>query len=181
MTDTPEFLAQRLQTEGQKVLAFFEDLQPTQWETRVYPDEQLESFHEPEMRAVVELPEGGAGWRVRQVLAHFVFSEAGFLRLIANILEGGSGAPEDFDIDRFNRKKVADFEALPPADLLAQFAMNRRSTVDLVNRLAPVDLEKTGRHPFLGVVPLTDIIKMIYRHNQIHLRDLRRVLQSQPS
>jgi hypothetical protein len=123
MTDTPEFLAQRLQTEGQKVLAFFEDLQPTQWETRVYPDEQLESFHEPEMRAVVELPEGGAGWRVRQVLAHFVFSEAGFLRLIANILEGGSGAPEDFDIDRFNRKKVADFEALPPADLLAQFAM----------------------------------------------------------
>jgi hypothetical protein len=122
--------------------------------------------------------EEGAGWRVRQVLAHFVSSEASFLQLIGDILSGGSGAPEDFDIDRFNRRKVAGMASKGPAELLAQFAHLRQSTVDLVNCLALEDLKKKGRHPYLGVVPLTDVIKMIYRHNQIHLRDLRRVLRS---
>jgi hypothetical protein len=30
-----------------------------------------------------------------------------------------------------------------------------------------------GRHPFLGRAPLSEIIKIIYRHNQIHLREIR--------
>jgi hypothetical protein len=39
-------------------------------------------------------------------------------------------------------------------------------------------LEKTGRHPFLGVTTLREMIKMIYIHNQTHYRDLRRVLKN---
>jgi hypothetical protein len=38
------------------------------------------------------------------------------------------------------------------------------------------DLEIQGRHPFLGVAPLSDIIKLIYRHNQIHIREIRKTL-----
>jgi hypothetical protein len=36
------------------------------------------------------------------------------------------------------------------------------------------DLAKLGRHPFLGITSLEDIIKMVYRHNQIHMREIRR-------
>jgi hypothetical protein len=39
------------------------------------------------------------------------------------------------------------------------------------------DLERIGRNPFLGEVPLVEIVKLIYRHNQIHLRDLKRLLK----
>jgi hypothetical protein len=178
MPDTPEILAQRLQTEGQKVLAFFGDLLPDQWEASVYAEDQAAELSGKEHAEPPAGMEEEAGWRVRQVLAHFVSSEASFLRLIGDILTGGSGAPEDFDIDRFNRRKVADLASQTPAELLAQFAEHRQSTVELVSCLVQEDLKKTGRHPYLGVVPLTDTIKMIYRHNQIHLRDLRRVLRS---
>jgi hypothetical protein len=43
--------------------------------------------------------------------------------------------------------------------------------------MQPADLANTGRHPFLGWVAVEDIIKMLYRHDQIHLRDLRRLLK----
>jgi hypothetical protein len=41
--------------------------------------------------------------------------------------------------------------------------------------LSEADLQKTGRHPFLGETSLAEMIKMVYRHNQIHYRDLRKL------
>jgi hypothetical protein len=38
------------------------------------------------------------------------------------------------------------------------------------------DLAKQGRHPFLGTASLSDMIKLMYMHNQIHIRDIRRML-----
>ena len=46
----------------------------------------------------------------------------------------------------------------------------------VVAHMTPEDLPKVGRHPFLGAAPLEDIIKLLYRHNQIHQRDVRRLL-----
>jgi hypothetical protein len=38
------------------------------------------------------------------------------------------------------------------------------------------DLEKIGRHPYLGRTTLREMIKMVYLHNQIHYRDVKKVL-----
>ncbi len=38
----------------------------------------------------------------------------------------------------------------------------------MVASISQADLTEEGRHPYLGVAPLTDMIKLIYRHNQIH-------------
>jgi hypothetical protein len=62
-------------------------------------------------------------------------------------------------------------------ELLTRFKEYRRKNIDVVENFRSEDLVKTGRHPFLGVAQLEEIIKLIYRHNQIHLRDIRRVLQ----
>ena len=43
--------------------------------------------------------------------------------------------------------------------------------------LSDADLQKAGRHAFLGITTLAEMIKMVYRHNQIHYRDLRVALQ----
>jgi hypothetical protein len=48
--------------------------------------------------------------------------------------------------------------------------------VMFVHGLGNLDLERKGRHPYLGVVCLRDMIKMIYVHNHAHLRDVQKAL-----
>jgi hypothetical protein len=155
MADTPQGLSERLLREGEKVLAFFKTLGSEQFEIAVYSE--------------------GAEWCVREVLAHFVSTERAFFNLIENVLSGGSGAPEGFDIDSYNQRNVEMLKSMAVSDLLDEFRELRTRTVALVSNLDVEQLQRLARHPFLGVVPLIDIIKLVYRHNQIHLRDVRRV------
>jgi uncharacterized damage-inducible protein DinB len=155
MADTPEGLSERLLREGEKVLAFFQDLDSERFERPVYSE--------------------GADWSVREVLAHFVSTEKAFSSLLENVLGGGSGAPEGFDIDAYNQRKVAALKDMAVQDLLVEFQEQRLRTAESVANLDVEQLQRMARHPFLGVAPLVDIIKLIYRHNQIHLRDVRRI------
>ena len=56
---------------------------------------------------------------------------------------------------------------------MLQYERVRQATIKKVRALPDQDLGKMGRHPYLGVASLADIIKLIYRHNQIHQRDFR--------
>lgn len=157
MIATPTALAERLDEEGQKTRQFFNQLAPDQWERIVYTE--------------------GAGWSIRQVLAHFVSSEAAMTRLVTNILAGGPGSPENFNLNEYNERKVASLDALSPAELLERFVELRHESSNVVRKMTPGDLAKTGRHPFLGIASLEEILKLFYVHNQIHIRDVRRGLK----
>jgi hypothetical protein len=158
MPDTPEFLSERLRAEGAKTLAFFRALNPQQWEAAVYTE--------------------GTHWSVRHVLAHFVATEAGITRLVENIMAGGQGTPEDFDVNAYNERKVDGLKETTPEELLEQFSQLREISSTLVRGLHPEDLGKSGRHPWLGLAPLGEIVKLMYRHNQIHQRDIRKAFES---
>jgi hypothetical protein len=155
MPDSPEHLARRLMDEGEKVRDYFMNMPENSWENLVYSD--------------------GAHWSVRQLLAHFASAEISMGRLVNNIVAGGAGTPEDFDIDVYNDRKVRELDGKSPDELIDQFSDARQANAHTVSRLSQNDLGRTGRHPFLGVTTLSEIIKMIYRHNQIHLRDLRKL------
>ena len=154
MPDTPSHLSERMLSEGYKTLEFFRHLTPEQWGVTIYTE--------------------GSEWVVRDVLAHFVSAESGMTRLVESILAGGAGTPDDFDLNAYNERKVAGLKGVSAEDLLVQFAALREKSAALVRGLSSEDLAKTGRHPWLGVAALTDILKMMYRHNQIHQRDIRR-------
>ncbi len=156
MPDTPQWLSERLTNEGEKTIAFFEKLTPDQWDMEVYTD--------------------GSHWRVRQVLAHIAMSEHSLCRLVTNIAGGGPGAPLDFDINAYNERKVREVQDLRPDELITLFHNNRQETARVTAALSVEDLARTGRHPYLGTTALADILKIIYRHNQIHIRDLRKTL-----
>ncbi len=153
MPETPAFLAERLRAEGEKSAAFFRQLKPQDWEKTVYTD--------------------GETWTVHEVLAHFATSEASLCKLVENIVGGGSGSAEDFDINRYNARKVASLKEADNEFIIQQYMLNRQRTVDVVAALKPEDLGLKGRHPYLGVAQLSEIIKIIYRHNQIHQREVR--------
>lgn len=160
MTEEAVHLVERLHTEGEKTVAFFRALEPIDWGKQVYSE--------------------GAQWTVQQVLAHLVSAEASVTRLIQHIVDGGPGVPEDFDLNAYNERKVAELEGLGPADLLERFTALREQTAEMVTRLSQADLERIGRHPFLGMARVADIVKLMYRHNQIHQRELRKALGRRP-
>jgi hypothetical protein len=97
------------------------------------------------------------------------------LKLFENIRSGGGGASEDFSVDRFNAEQVSKLAEISPSDLLTQYQEERAGMIAWVSGLSESDLQKRGRHPFLGVTTLGEMIKMVYRHNQIHLRELRQL------
>lgn len=158
MPDTPASLAERMVEQGHKTLEFFRLLSPEQWHLPIYTE--------------------GATWSVRDVLAHFTAAEAGITRLVENILGGGPGSPEDFDLNAYNERKVAGLKSVSEEELLLQFSQLREKSVALVKGLGQDDLVKMGRHPWLGIASVAEILKMIVLHNQIHQRDIRRAISS---
>ena len=157
MNHTPTELAGRLDEEGQKTRRFFNHLTSDQWERTVYTE--------------------GAGWSIRQVLAHFVSTESAIARLVNNILAGGTGSQENFKMNEYNERKVAALEQVSPAELLERFSQLRQESSSIVRNMAPEDLAKVGRHPFLGITTIEEILKLLYVHNQIHMRDVKRGLK----
>ena len=150
-------LVQKLKSEGEKYAAIFADLADDQWQKEVYTE--------------------GSVWTVRSILAHLVTAERGFTKLLPSIRDGGPGASEDFDIDRYNASQQEKTRELTPRELLEQYKSVRAEMVAWVSSLDEADLDKTGRHPFLGHTTLREMIKLIYLHNQLHYRDLRKVLK----
>lgn len=154
---TPTWLAERLKKEGEKVRAYFSDLPEEHWSTEVYTE--------------------GDTWTIRNVLAHFVTSERGLHKLFISVLDGGPGASDDFSIDHYNARQQEKTRDLEPSELLEQFIEVRESLVEWISKLSQDDLAQEGRHPFLGQVNLGEMLKMIYLHNQLHIRDFRKLVE----
>ena len=154
---TPAWLAERLKKEGDKIVTYFSALADEQWQAEVYTE--------------------GDTWTILNVLAHFVTSERGLLKLFRSILEGGLGASEDFSIDHYNARQQEKTRDLTPQDLLEQFVKVRADTVEWVTGLSQDDLAIEGRHPFMGQVQLVEMLKMLYLHNQLHFRDFRKLVE----
>jgi uncharacterized damage-inducible protein DinB len=150
-------LVQKLKSEGEKYAAIFADLTDEQWQKEVYTE--------------------GSVWTIRSILAHLVTAERGFTKLFPSIRDGGPGASEDFDIDRYNASQQEKTRELTPQELLEQFKSVRAEMATWVSSLDEADLDRTGRHPFLGHTTLREMIKLVYLHNQLHYRDLRKVLK----
>ena len=150
-------LADKLKSEGEKFFALFAGLDDDQWSAKVYTE--------------------GETWTIRNVLAHFVTSERGLVKLFEQIRLGGAGASDDFSIDRYNASQQEKTKDLPPQELLEQYKEVRDTSIAWTLSLSELDLEKQGKHPFLGMTSLREMIKMLYLHNQIHYRDMKKVLR----
>ena len=150
-------LAEKLKTEGEKFIEFFSGVNETQWQQEVYTEGEM--------------------WTIRNVLSHFVTSERGLVKLFEQIRQGGAGAADDFSIDRYNASQQAKTKDLSPVELLEQYKEVRANSVAWVSGLKDEELEIKGRHPFLGETVLREMVKMLYIHNQLHYRDLKKSLK----
>jgi hypothetical protein len=155
MSET-SLLADKLKHEGEKIGEYFESLRDEQWAIDVYTEDNV--------------------WTVRDIFAHLVTSERAFVKLFESIRQGGVGVTDDFVIDRYNARQQEKTKEVGVQELLQRFKSVREDMVGWVSNIGDSDLEKTGRHPFLGQTTLREMIKMVYLHNQIHYRDIKKVL-----
>jgi uncharacterized protein (TIGR03083 family) len=156
MSDKHTLIQKRLHTEGDELLAVFEGLTPEQWQTVIYTD--------------------GMTWTIKDLLAHQISAEGEFQFYGRDVLSGGQGAPEDFDINAFNNREVAALADRTPDQLLADFRSTRETTIDLVAAVRDDQFTLQGRHPFFGMMTIEDLFKLIYRHNMLHARDIRKAV-----
>lgn len=150
-------LADKLKAEGEKFYSLFAGLADDQWTSEVYTE--------------------GETWTIRNVLSHFVTSERGLLKLFERIRTTGEGASEDFSIDRYNAAQQHRTKDLPARELLEQYKEVRSNSVAWVAGLKEEELEIRGRHPFLSMTTIREMIKMLYIHNQTHYRDMKKALR----
>lgn len=150
-------LAEKLKSEGDKFVSIFNGLTDDQWDQQVYTE--------------------GTTWTIRNVLAHFVTSERGLLKLFEQIRQGGPGAADDFSIERYNAAMQARTKEATQQELIEQYKEVRANAIQWVSGLTESDLEITGRHPYLGYTAIRDMIKMLYIHNLDHYRDVKKALK----
>jgi hypothetical protein len=153
-----EFLVRRLTEEGAALLAQLEAQAPATWATPVYPAAE-------------------GAWTAHSILAHLVSAE-GYIRLMmADIVTGGSGAPSGVDVDAINAAAVASLSASNPADLIDRLRDSCEASIAMVAAFTDDDLDRQGSHPILGQMALEDFVKLIYRHDKMHMRDVQRALK----
>jgi hypothetical protein len=151
-----ELIQKRLRDEGDKLLALFDSLTPAQWQTVVYADSMT--------------------WTIKDVLAHQIAAEREFQFYGRDVLNGGRGAPEDLVINEFNNRSVAAQAERTSAELIEDFRNVRNDSIEFVTLIRADQFDWEGWHPFFGKMTLEDLFKLIYRHNMMHVRDIRHVL-----
>jgi len=149
-------LAEKLKAEGEKIVSIFSGLTDDQWNQEVYTE--------------------GTTWTIRNVLSHFVTSERGLIKLFEQIRQGGAGAADDFSIDRYNAAMQERTKEATAQELLEQYKQIRAGSVAWVAGLQDEELEIMGRHPFLEITTIREMIKMLYIHNMTHYRDMKKAI-----
>ena len=157
MKDRRTSIIAELENNLEDTLAYFRSLSPEELSIQVYQD--------------------GAQWTVQQVLAHFITIERSMQWLFKNILAGGPGSPEGFDVERFNRTQPKKYDGKTIDALITEFSSVRNDTIQIVGSMSDADLDREGLHAFHGHGKLERFIVWAYEHVALHLEDLHQRMQ----
>ena len=153
MADRRDDIIAELEKGLEATVALFQSFSPDELAVQVYEDEPF--------------------WTVKQVLAHFITIEKSMQWLFNNMLAGGPGSPEDFDVDRFNRTQPQKLDGLALDALIRKYRTVRQDTISIVQEMSENDLDRQGRHPFHGRDSLERFIRWAYEHVALHEQDIR--------
>jgi len=114
MADRSTEIITELEKNLENFISFFRSLSDDQLSVQIYTD--------------------GAKWTVKQLLAHFITIERSMHWLFKDILSGGSGSPDGFDVDRFNLTQPKKLDGLTVEELIEQFKSVREDTIAIDGR-----------------------------------------------
>jgi len=123
--------------------------------------------------------EGGDSWSAFDIVGHLIHGErTDWMPRARRILEFGQGKPFE-PFDRMGRVRESAGKSL--AQLLDEFARLRAEKIAELSglNLQPLDFERRGLHPALGIVTLGQLLATWAAHDLTHLHQISRVMAYQ--
>jgi len=115
-------------------------------------------------------------WSIQEILGHLADSEIVFAYRFRQALAEDSPTFSQMKQDDWARH-LGYLEASPP-ELIALYALVRRSNLRLLRRITPPDLEKGGFHPERNrKVTVAELVEMMAKHGANHLQQIERLKQ----
>jgi hypothetical protein len=116
----------------------------------------------------------GAQWLARDVLIHLAVSEPGQLGQIQRCLKGEVTVPDDFDLNRFNRRSVQKNADKSVADLLKEIEAGHALVLAELDKVSEDDLDKKGRHARGDVITVEQFFIRITEHRRQHAEEIQK-------
>jgi hypothetical protein len=157
MSDRKARLRQTITADHAACMDILRRLTPEQWEQPAPSDE-------------------GAAWKARDVLAHLAVSEGGQLGQITRCVKGEVTVPDDFDLNRFNRRSVQKQAERSVDELLNDIETGHQQVLATLDALPEADLDKTGRHARGDALSVEQFFHRITEHRREHAQELARAL-----
>ena len=111
-------------------------------------------------------------WSALECLRHAEVMDGVFAGRLEVILVSGGPFPEvDTSVHEGGINETPDLSVLA-----ASHATQRAASLDLIGRVAPADLERTGSHPTLGTVSARVLLNEWVAHDTMHLVQAERAL-----
>ncbi len=152
-----ETLVEKLTRGISKSLEVFRSVELDLWEQPIFDD-----------------PES---WNLKDLVAHFIYSEEHLLSIAQDIASGGEGSPEGIDIDAFNENEMENLRHGSVDELLNNLNDVRKALIDWTGELGELELDRVGRHPVLGASTVETVIFSIYAHQLLHMREIAPTLR----
>ena len=126
---------------------------------------------------VVQSTEGG--WTVQQALLHLATSENGQIRTAKAIAAGQPTVPDDFDLNRYNKRQLEKNQDKQPPEILFSMAESRQQLLAYLNEVSAEDLEKRGKHGRGDVISLEQLFYRVGEHEAEHTAEMKEALDRQ--
>jgi hypothetical protein len=123
---------------------------------------------------VVQSTEGG--WTVKQALLHIATSESGQINTGKAIAADQPTVPDDFDLNRYNRRQIEKNQDKQPAEILFGMAESRKKLLTFLEEVPEEALDKRGKHARGDVISLEQLFQRIGEHEADHADEIRRAL-----
>jgi hypothetical protein len=127
-------------------------------------------------RWYVQVYADGAAWNVRQLLIHLMDTERGQSNVIMACVRGELLVPEDFDVDRYNRRVTEKLAAVTPQEARATLTDLREMLNNWLDAIDESALDMMGRHASLAMLPVSKLLDIMAAHERTHANDIANVL-----
>ncbi len=118
----------------------------------------------------------GAAWTVRQLAVHLMLSDRGHNNMVMAIAKGENTIPEDFDLQRYNRRSVEKRADATPDEIRSALNATREELTAWLDTIDDAALEKKGRHATMRILSISEILDVAENHERTHADDIAKVL-----
>jgi hypothetical protein len=119
----------------------------------------------------------GLQWNVRQIAVHLSDADRGHNSQIMAFNEARDIIPEDFDIERYNKRVTEKRAETTFAEARAALSESRAALNVWLDTLDEAALDKTGRHASLRILSIREVLQWMALHERQHADDIASALK----